>query len=316
MFLTLLGIHISTDSKIDLLQQIADYLHNLKSEKPLTIVTPNPEQIVIAQENPEFREILNSADISLPDGVGIIWALKYRGRTTEYRRQYPEDRKTDRSFPSSDLSAIRHPSSVIRHPETLPGIEFMEDLVRLAAEKGYPIALIGGWEGVAQKALDKLKEKYPGLVGWAEEPGAITIQKSKIKNQNDNSKVKNELTTSLGGTDAYFEQLAQRITDSGTKLVFVGLGAPKQELFIHQLTTHLPRRRAGNSQLTTPLIVMSIGGAFDEISGKIPRAPGWVTGLGLKWLWRLILEPWRIGRQLKLVKFVILVLKQRVSGKI
>ena len=56
------------------------------------------------------------------------------------------------------------------------------------------------------------------------------------------------------------------------------------------------------------LVLMVVGGAFDELSGKIPRPPQFISDLGVKWLWRLILEPWRLQRQLNLLEFVRLVL--------
>lgn len=56
---------------------------------------------------------------------------------------------------------------------------------------------------------------------------------------------------------------------------------------------------------------MSVGGSFPEISDRIPRAPRWVDHIGLKWLWRLIVEPWRWRRQLALLQFIWLMMRKR-----
>ena len=107
----LLGVKITLNKKAEILSFAENYLRST-SAKPLTIVTPNPEQVVKAHENPEFRELLNSADISLPDGVGIVFAAQIL------------------NAPQPPLNK-RGRGGVI---ERIPGVEFMEDLVKLAAE--------------------------------------------------------------------------------------------------------------------------------------------------------------------------------------
>ena len=89
----------------------------------------------------------------------------------------------------------------------------MEDLVKLAAQNSWPIGFIGGRNGVAKLAFEKLQQKYPGLTGWAEEPGELSL--SDLSN--------------LG-------YLEEKIRLTNTRLVFVGLGAPKQEYFIAKLS--------------------------------------------------------------------------------
>src|SRR3989344_3804413 len=121
---------------------------------------------------------------------------------------------------------------------------------------------------------------------------------------------------SLPETDAYFQQLAGRIKETGVKLVFVGLGAPKQEYFISNLKSQISNLKnkkptTHNPQPTTPCILMSVGGALDIFAGNLKRAPKIIQRLHLEWLWRLILEPRRFKRQLKLFTFVTMVLKKK-----
>lgn len=98
------------------------------------------------------------------------------------------------------------------------------------------------------------------------------------------------------------EILARKIKERNTKIVFVALGPPKQEYFIEAIA-----RKLNN------VVLMSVGGSFDIISGRLPRAPGFMRAIGFEWLWRLILEPWRIFRQLALVEFIWLVLREKLT---
>ena len=294
MFFTLFNVQISTENKDQLLDRVSKYLTLSQSEKPLVIVTPNPEQIVYAQKDDKFRVLLNSADISLPDGVGIVWAASLV-QSDKFRVHRKKLLRTSNFEPQTKL-------------ERIPGIEFIEDLVKFAAEKDYPVGLIGGREGVALKSLNLLQEKYPGLTGWAEEP------EINLKSQISNLKYTNEKNN-----NEYVSRMVQRIKETKTRLIFVGLGAPKQEYFMRKLSSKFKvqssqkKQPTSNYQLrtTNSLVLMSVGGAFDVISGKLPRAPEILRKIGLEWLWRLVREPWRIRRQSALLKFFLLTLQQR-----
>ena len=91
-------------------------------------------------------------------------------------------------------------------------------------------------------------------------------------------------------------------TSKNPGIIFVALGAPKQESYIEEA-----------AKTTKGVVYMAVGGSFDIISGRLRRAPVWMRKLGLEWLWRLILEPWRIKRQLSLIKFVWLVWREKIS---
>ena len=84
-----------------------------------------------------------------------------------------------------------------------------------------------------------------------------------------------------------------------TDILFVAFGSPKQEIWIAENLSRLPVK-----------VAIGVGGAFDFVSGKVRRAPVFVRKLGLEWLFRLIIEPWRIKRQLRLIKFIGLVMKE------
>ncbi len=254
----ILGIGVTTDSKKIILEYIQKYLIQTGKNplKPCILATPNPEQLVLAQRDPRFAEILNRADVALPDGIGLAMA-----------------------------------AGIPRYP----GVECMEDLVCLAAARGYRIGLIGGRSGLAVKTLECLQTKYPGLKGWAEDGPEIEIRNQGIRIRNQ------------GGDDAYFRTIVDKIVKTQTKIVFVGLGAPKQEYVIARLA-----RQFQISNFKFQIVMMSVGGSFDFIAGRLKRAPLLIRSIGFEWLWRLAAEPWRWRRQLALIEFTLLVLKQRI----
>ena len=113
----------------------------------------------------------------------------------------------------------------------------------------------------------------------------------------------------------------------------MALGAPKQEVFVHKLSLELQKqsalkakaqrleirdsrlKRAGHLKMLYSQfsiqnsVLMSVGGSFDMIAGKTRRAPQFMRMIGFEWLYRLILEPWRLRRQLALLKFIYLCIK-------
>jgi N-acetylglucosaminyldiphosphoundecaprenol N-acetyl-beta-D-mannosaminyltransferase len=234
----LLGVNITVDGKELILQEIQNYFQKKEKASSYVIVTPNPEQLVLARKDEAFLKLLNRADVAIPDGIGLVWAMQF-------------------------LKNV--------HTVRISGIDFLSDLVRLANKNAYPIGLIGGWNGVAEKALEELKISYANLSGWAKEPEELSVEK-----------------------------MAQHIMDSGTKIIFVGLGAPKQEQYIDSIKKHC-----------THVVFMAVGGSFDMIAGAIPRAPQWMQDTGLEWFYRLVREPWRLGRQMALFQFILLVLKEK-----
>ena len=235
----LLGVNITIDNKETILSEVNNYLLGKLKKTPFIIVTPNPEQLVLAQKDKEFLKLLNKADVSLPDGIGLVWAFR---------------------FLNQELSRIS-------------GVDFMSDLVRLANKNNWTIGLVGGWNGVGEKALAELQKSYANLHGWA-----ITPEETDEK------------------------KLAQHIADSNTKIVFVGLGAPKQEQYIDVLKKHSGR-----------VVFMAVGGAFDMIAGVTLRAPDWIQKIGLEWLYRLFRQPWRWRRQMALIQFFQLIVSSKMQ---
>jgi len=321
----ILHIDITIESKEKILEYIRKYLVNGSkytiqsskvSKKTLVIATPNSEQIVASVRDKYFAKLLNQADIAIPDGIGIVWASRILRQTPLSGR--------------------------------ISGIDLMNDLVVMASKERVPMGLIGGRGGVAVRALECLQEKHPGLIGWAVDGPKVNIkyQISNIKYSNQKSKRIHsqqynniaiessfaqaasfaEVATEAESegkpaspadrqsrqdvTDEYIREVVERIRNTGTRIVFVGLGAPKQEYFIERLRDAVVRWSSSHPAIQ-PVVFMSVGGAFDVLSGAIPRAPEPIRLLGFEWLWRLLRQPWRVSRQLALPRFILLVLKSR-----
>lgn len=85
-------------------------------------------------------------------------------------------------------------------------------------------------------------------------------------------------------------------------ILFVALGSPRQEFWISENLRKLPVK-----------VAIGVGGSFDFISGSVPRAPKFLRDVGLEWLFRLIREPWRIKRQVRLLEFSLLILKEKFA---
>ncbi len=227
----ILGTPVTSSSEDDILQYILLRLENKDSKT--VIFTPNPEIVVRAYHNKVYQEVLNDADVLLPDGVGLLWASRTLG---------------------------------IRLQERITGVDFMERLCEEAAKLGLTVGFVGGRNKVAERTSKCLKKRYPGL------------------------------TVAYASSELKVERLKLNVVD----ILFVALGAPKQEEWIHENLPKIPVRCA-----------MGVGGAFDYISGDVSRAPRGVRKVGLEWLYRLVREPWRFRRQTKLVEFVGLVLKEK-----
>lgn len=157
-----------------------------------------------------------------------------------------------------------------------PGVDFAQALMARMAQTGKSLYLLGAKPGVAEKAAENLRKAHPGL-------------------------------RICGTHDGYFkedEPVVEAIRASGADVIFVCLGAPKQELWM-----------AKNGPQTGARLAVGLGGCLDVFAGTVQRAPeGWQKA-GLEWLYRLIKEPSRIGRMSKLPLILVDALGARLGGK-
>lgn len=217
------------------------FLTLMEEPKLSMICTPNTEIVMEAQHDDELKDVLQDADLVIPDGIGLIYASKIHqlGLT-----------------------------------ERVTGIDTMERILKYANNNKKSIFLFGGKPGVAEKAAEKMKETYPNI---------------QVK----------------GVRDGYFkkeeeDKIIDHINEVKPDLLFVALGAPKQEKWIYQ-----------NRKTLNAKVAMGVGGALDIWAGVSKRAPKLFQKLHLEWFYRLLKEPSRFGRMLSLPKFMIKVLISR-----
>ena len=158
--------------------------------------------------------------------------------------------------------------------ERVAGYDLVQKLLEEIENTDHTVYFFGGAPGVSLAAAKKMQQKYPNL---------------KI----------------VGGHNGYFDEKEEKhilndIKKLSPSILLVGLGAPKQEKWIYH-----------NIRLTNVKVAIGVGGSFDVMSGKTKRAPAIFCKLGLEWFYRLITQPTRLGRMMRLPKFALTVLKNR-----
>lgn len=234
----ILGYKVDNVTMDEALQRVEYYI---QKRQPRHVVTINPEIIMTAETNDELHRALKRADLVVPDGSGVVWASRYIG----------------------------HPIG-----ERVPGVDLMQRMLALAAEKGYRVYLLGAAPGVAKQVALKVMELYPGC-------------------------------TICGTQDGYFKEeeepaVVEAIAQARPDMLFCALGPPRPaEIWIQR---HL-------SSLNVP-VSMGVGGSFNIIAGITKRAPVWMQKMNLEWLHRTLSDPKRIKRLAALPRFVLKVIKQ------
>ena len=214
----------------------------LRGDMAAYVVTPNAEIAYEALHDGQLREMLNGADLMLPDGAGVVLASKL----------------------------LRTPVK-----QKVAGVDFAAGLLGILERNGQSLYLLGGKPGIGELAAQKMLEAHPQL-------------------------------RIAGIADGYFQDEAPviaKINASGADALFVCLGAPKQERFMvqHRQELHVH-------------LMAGLGGSLDAFAGTVQRAPAWMIRLNLEWLYRLIREPKRFRRMLRLPKYLWAVMLKRIRG--
>jgi N-acetylglucosaminyldiphosphoundecaprenol N-acetyl-beta-D-mannosaminyltransferase len=208
------------------------------------VATINPEFVMRAGEDEQFARVLESADLCLPDGMGVVWAARRQGCT-------------------------------LREP--VAGTDLVRPLAQLCARRGFHLFLLGAAPGVAEELAARLRTEAPGL----------------------------EVAAHSGSPDpADDAETLKRIHDHQTQVLLVAFGHPRQELWIDRL-----KNRLGVA------VAIGVGGAFDYLTERVPRAPLWVRRAGLEWLHRLSHQPWRIRRMAVLPVYAMKVMTSRMASR-
>ena len=204
------------------------------------MVTPNSEIVQACVENPALYDVVNTADLTIPDGIGVVYASK-----------------------------------ILKTPlkEKVAGVEMAAKIIEYAAKEHKKLYFFGGAKAsdgkkaVWELAADALREKYPAI--------------------------------EIDGRDGFFgeeetDDIIDGINQSGSQILFVCLGAPKQERFIYK----------NRKKFTSVRFAAGLGGTLDVLAGVADRAPEFYLKHNLEWLYRFSKNPSRVGRMMKLPKFL------------
>ncbi len=143
--------------------------------------------------------------------------------------------------------------------ERVSGVDLVERICARARDKGYSVYFLGAMPGVAEEAARALETRCPGLKIAGIQHGYFTPEEE--------------------------PEIVRQIAAAKPDIIFVALGAPRQEKWIHQHMT----------ELQVP-VAIGVGGSLDVFAGRVPRAPQWMQKMGLEWLYRVLREPKRLPR--------------------
>jgi len=217
----------------------------LQRKEMLHIATVNPEYIMEARGNSQFREILAHC-LTVADGHGVVWALRLaQGKQIE----------------------------------RISGVELAEEILKLANERGEKVFLLGAQVGVAEKAALEMASKYPHahFMSYA---GAQTVKVEKSE----------EASMTIA-----------KINGFEPDYLLVAYGSPWQDIWIEENRPYLRVR-----------VAMGVGGTLDEWAGVVANCLARMDKIGLKWMWRVLHEPWRWKRVVKVLQFGTLVLYHKL----
>ncbi len=208
---------------------------------PHMVVTADASGLAQAQADGEHLEIIRNAALVTPDSVGVMWAAKRKGQP------------------------------II---ERVSGVEIVERVCALSADKGYRIYFLGAAPGTAELAAEKLRLKYPGC-------NIVGVRHGYFPAESD-------------------ALVAGEVAEAKPDFLFVAMGIPRQEKFI-----------VSTMDIIKAPVAIGVGGSFDVFSGRTKRAPVAFQKLKIEWLWRLLSNPKKIAKVKNLPRFVLLVLKDK-----
>lgn len=242
------GVEIQNTRLEDVVLKLEEYL---KGESLRTIYTPNTEIVMAAKEDRELRDLINKGDIVIPDGIGLIYGSRIKKKPLK---------------------------------ERVTGFDTSMKLLDIANKNSYSIYLLGGKDGIAKGAAERINRDYPNIKVSGFHHGFFKGSHLGLQDQPEE------------------ERIIEEINNTNPDIIFVGFGFPKQELWIDSNKDRIRGR-----------VIIGNGGVMDILAGNAKRAPEIFIKLGLEWFYRLMQNPSRIKRQMALPMFLINVILDKES---
>jgi len=267
----LLGIKINYPYKREKLEDL--FSSFISSNEKNFIFTVNPEFVVDANSDNQFKDILNKSSFNSADGTGVVMALKYQEYLSTSRSKLVSLFKVYFDLLFKDLAKDR-----------LTGVEIVEFIFEYANLNHSSVFLLGGdsEKQVSEKLQKSLEKKFPNIV--------FVGSSSKFSSRDFDDE----------NTTNYISNCMKKKEVNSIDFLLVGYGHPYQEKWVSR-----------NAHLLNTKIFVGVGGSFDFLSGIKPRAPKFLQTIGLEWLFRLFNEPSRFSRIWKaVVTFSYLIFKK------
>jgi len=194
------------------------------------ICLTNVNSVVEAQKNPYLKKITNESDLSVCDGMPLVWLARAKGFKLKQR---------------------------------VYGYALMKKLFDVSEKNNFGHYFYGSTDAVLKKMLENIKKTYPSLkINGSYSPPFRQLE------------------------EAEKDSIVKDINNSGADIIWVGLGYPKQEIWMYEYRKLIKRP-----------VLIGVGAAFDFLSGNKAQAPLWMQNAGLEWLFRLFCEPKRLWRR-------------------
>jgi len=235
----------------------------LNSNKHFSVLSANPEILLLALNTNRLASILLSSDVLINDGVGLSIASDFLAEKT-YKNKFL-------AFFVYIFQGLKQGfiTFFLKDKKVLKGRDLFMDIVRLGNKLNWKIFLLGGKKDEALKTKKKLEASFK-QIKIRQDQGPILNSFGQPVSKNE--KVKQKVTI-------------RKINSFKPDIVFVGLGAPKQEYWIDNNAKNLDSKG-----------IMVVGGTYNYIAGNMRLPLSFFEKAGLEWLWRLIIEPRRIMR--------------------
>jgi len=238
-----LGQRLDATDYADATARVVDWAKRGESRY---VCLSNVHMVMQGWDDPNFRQIINAADLITTDGVPLVWCLRALGVPAAVRVYGP------------DLTL---------------------HVCAAAAHQQLAIGLYGGTEQSLKEFAAMLQSRFPAIeIACAIAPPFRPL------------------------TEAEDATYTKQLAESGARILFVGIGCPKQEIW---MSKHRGR-------LNMPML--GVGAAFDFHAGRVKQAPAWLQRIGLEWLFRLLMEPRRLWRRYAWhnPRFVLFFIGQRI----
>jgi N-acetylglucosaminyldiphosphoundecaprenol N-acetyl-beta-D-mannosaminyltransferase len=223
-----LGVRFDAVQIPDVVARMEEWI--AKKEHAHYVAISNVHVVMEARHSVAFRNVLDSADLCVPDGMPLVWVGRMRGHNLAHR---------------------------------VYGPDLFMSFCRETQSKGYRHFFYGGAPGVPEALAAKLREQFPML----EVAGTYSPPFRPLTAEED-------------------DEVVEMIHRANADVLWVGLGCPKQELWMHE---HRERLRVP--------VLLGVGQAFDIHAGRLRQAPRWMQERGMEWLFRLAAEPRRLWRR-------------------